>query len=85
MTAELGQRLEAAGASWIALHPRHTSARKRRQGTAFLDEVNRLKENVQVPVVSNGNVRVWQDVQDNRAATGADGIMVGETLLGNPW
>ena len=44
-----------------------------------------LKEKVDVPVVSNGNVRMWEDVQENRRTTGADGVMVGETLLGNPW
>ena len=44
-----------------------------------------LKEKVDVPVVSNGNVRTWEDVQENRRMTGADGVMVGETLLGNPW
>ena len=44
-----------------------------------------LKETVDVPVVSNGNVRTWEDVQENRRTTGADGVMVGETLLGNPW
>ncbi|KAL6302678.1 hypothetical protein BKA93DRAFT_827196 [Sparassis latifolia] len=32
----------------------------------------------------NGNVRIWEDVETNRAYTGADGIMVGETLLANP-
>ena len=44
-----------------------------------------LKETVDVPVVSNGNVRTWEDVQENRRTTGADGVMVGEALLANPW
>jgi len=26
----------------------------------------------------------WADVQENKIFTGADGVMVGETLLGNP-
>ena len=40
---------------------------------------------VRIPVVSNGNVRAWADVVANKAHTGADGIMVGEALLANPW
>ncbi|KAH9932977.1 uncharacterized protein B0H18DRAFT_952126 [Fomitopsis serialis] len=71
-TMHLAQRLEHAGASWIALH-----ARTYLRGGAD-------REALSVPVVSNGNVRTWEDVEKNRAYTGADGVMVGETLLGNP-
>ncbi|KAL6302680.1 FMN-linked oxidoreductase [Sparassis latifolia] len=83
-TIEFAQRLEGAGASWVTLHARHVSARRRRQGAADLEQVKKLKEGLTIPVVSNGNVRIWEDVETNRAYTGADGIMVGETLLANP-
>lgn len=84
-TVHLAQRLEHAGASWITLHARTVSARRRRQGAADLEQVRLLKEALSVPVVSNGNVNTWEDVEQNLAYTGADGIMVGETLLSNPW
>lgn len=84
-TLDFAQLLEASGASWITLHARTVSARRRRQGAANLAEVKKLKENLRVPVISNGNVRVFDDLQANVALTGADGVMVGETLLGNPW
>lgn len=84
-TTELAIRLEAAGASWITLHPRTVSARRRRQGAANLDVVKELKARLRVPVISNGNVRGPSDLQKNLEYTGADGLMVGETLLGNPW
>ncbi|KAG2069505.1 FMN-linked oxidoreductase [Suillus decipiens] len=83
-TVEFSALLEQAGASWITLHARHVSARRRRQGAADLDAVRILKTALGVPVVSNGNVRTWEDVQRNKDETQADGIMVGETLLGNP-
>ncbi|KAI0918453.1 hypothetical protein AcW1_009661 [Taiwanofungus camphoratus] len=83
-TTDLARRLEHAGASWVTLHARHVSARRRRQGAADLEQVKKLKEQLSIPVVSNGNVRVWEDVERNRAFTGADGIMVGEGLLANP-
>ena len=44
-----------------------------------------LKARVYIPAVSNGNVRTWEDVVANGEETGADGIMVGEALLANPW
>jgi tRNA-dihydrouridine synthase 1 len=84
-TVELAALLEQAGASWVTLHARHVSARRRRQGAADLDVVHALKKALRVPVISNGNVRTWEDMQRNKEETEADGIMVGETLLGNPW
>jgi len=46
--------------------------------------VKRLKEGLSIPVISNGNVRNHADLWHNLTLTGADGLMVGETLLGNP-
>jgi tRNA-dihydrouridine synthase 1 len=37
-----------------------------------------------VPIIANGNVIDWKDVVDNRAETGADGIMSAEGLLNDP-
>ena len=84
-TIHFAQRLEAAGASWITLHARNLSARRRRQGAADLDQVKLLKYGLRIPVISNGNVRTYHDIEMNRRLTGADGIMVGESLLSNPW
>ena len=89
LTAELGKRIAANGASWITLHARHVNARRRRAGSADLSAVRYLKEALReagdVKVVSNGNVGTWDHITKNREETGADGIMVGETLLENPW
>ena len=84
-TLELAQRIEASGAAWVTLHARTVSARRRRQGAADLIQVKTLKDNLRIPVISNGNVRVFEDLQQNLDFTRADGLMVGETLLGNPW
>ncbi|KAJ7314966.1 dihydrouridine synthase-domain-containing protein [Mycena albidolilacea] len=83
-TLDLAQRLEACGASWLTLHARTVAPRRRRHGAADLSQVKRLKDNLNVPVVSNGNVRVWSDLEENLKVTGADGLMVAEALLGNP-
>ncbi|KAG6831847.1 hypothetical protein H0H87_003646 [Tephrocybe sp. NHM501043] len=84
-TVDFAQLLEASGAAWVTLHARTVSARRRRQGAADLDQVKNLKNNLRIPVISNGNVREWSNIPENLEYTGADGVMVGETLLGNPW
>ncbi|KAF7325772.1 FMN-linked oxidoreductase [Mycena kentingensis (nom. inval.)] len=83
-TAEFSKRLEACGISWLVLHARNVSAQRRRHGPADLDQVRCLKQQLGIPVISNGNVRTFNDLQANIEYTGADGLMVGETLLGNP-
>jgi tRNA-dihydrouridine synthase 1 len=35
-------------------------------------------------VISNGNVRTYDDVVNNMRITNADGIMSGEAILANP-
>jgi len=84
-TVTLASNLQASGAAFLALHARHPSARRRRQGAADLSVVKALVEGVDIPIISNGNVRTWDDVLRNKDYTGASGIMVGETLLGNPY
>lgn len=84
-TVVLGSRIEAAGASLLTLHGRNVSASRRRKGAADLLQVKKLKETLTIPVISNGNVRCYDDIENNLQMTGADGVMVGETLLGNPW
>lgn len=83
-TLTLATNLQASGAAFLALHARHPSTRRRRQGAADLSVVKTLVEGLGIPVISNGNVRTWDDVLHNKNYTGASGVMVGETLLGNP-
>ncbi|KAF7344411.1 FMN-linked oxidoreductase [Mycena sanguinolenta] len=72
-TLELAQRLESCGTSWVTLHARTVAPNRRRHGAADLSQVKRLKDNLNIPVVSNGNVRVWNDLEENLKTTGADG------------
>ncbi|KAF8649178.1 hypothetical protein AX16_005976 [Volvariella volvacea WC 439] len=83
-TVDLAEQLQNSGASWITLHARTVSARRRRQGAADLSQVKVLKERLTIPVISNGNIRGWSSLQENLDFTGADGLMVGEPLLDNP-
>ncbi|CAK9031320.1 unnamed protein product [Durusdinium trenchii] len=78
-------RLQAAGCALLAVHGRRLeSAKERRGGAADLATVSKLKAVLQIPVLSNGNVKSAEDVERNLAFTQCDGIMVAEQLLRDP-
>lgn len=80
---EVAKICEEAGASAIALH-----ARTRKQGysgKANWDLIKKVKENVTIPVIGNGDVLSCFDAKKMLEETGCDGVMIGRGLLGNPW
>jgi tRNA-dihydrouridine synthase 1 len=50
----------------------------------MLQHVKELKDALDIPVLSNGNVRTFDAIFANLAFTSADGLMVGDALLKNP-
>jgi len=80
---ELGERVEAAGASMITLHARTRS--QFYEGKADWQAIGRLKKHVSIPVVGNGDVTCWQDARAMMEMTGCDGVAVGRAAQGNPW
>lgn len=75
----------------VTLHARHVASRHRRKGAADLKWVQAIKSAIaeesgleDVVLLSNGNIRTHEDCERNLRETGADGVMVGEALLGNP-
>jgi tRNA-dihydrouridine synthase B len=72
-----------AGASWLTLHPR-TGAQKRR-GRADWVQIKNLKKEINIPVVGNGDIQVWQDVFKMKEETGCDLVMSGRALAARPW
>lgn len=90
-TPILAVKLAQSGASVIALHARHVAIRRRRGGPAQLDWVAEVIAALKAEgldsktkVISNGNVRVFEDCENNLKMTGAEGLMIGEALLENP-
>ena len=78
-----GKLLESIGVSAITLHPRTTS--QRFQGTANWESIKILKENVNIPVIGNGDVKNLDDYIKIQEKTKCDAVMIGRAALGNPW
>lgn len=79
----IARRMQDAGARAFTLH-----ARTRTQmfgGTADWDEIARVVEALDIPVIGNGDIRTAEDVARMVAHTGCAGVMVGRGSFGNPW
>ncbi|GCB76213.1 tRNA-dihydrouridine(20a/20b) synthase [NAD(P)+]-like isoform X1 [Scyliorhinus torazame] len=80
-TVDLCRKVEAAGISWITVHGRATEERHQ---PVHYDTIKIIKENLNIPVVANGDVRSNKDIDFVHQLTGIDGVMAARGLLANP-
>lgn len=80
---EVAKVCEKAGASAISIHGRTRS--QGYSGFADLDIIKKVKENVNIPVIGNGDIRDVESAKKMIEYTGCDAIMIGRAALGNPW
>lgn len=80
---DIALRMQDAGARAFTLH-----ARTRTQmftGKANWDEIARVVQALEIPVIGNGDVNSAEDVVRMREHTACAGVMVGRGSFGNPW
>lgn len=80
---DLGQAIEKAGASAIAVHGRTRAAMY--SGSARFEEIAQLKQLLKIPVIANGDIKSLDKAKEVLDMTQADAIMVGRAVLGQPW
>lgn len=80
---EVAKMCEKAGASAIAIHARTRS--QGYSGKADWSIIKAVKENVNIPVIGNGDVNSCYKAKEMLETTGCDGVMIGRGCLGNPW
>ena len=76
-------RMQDSGARAFTLH-----ARTRTQmfsGKADWDEIARVVEALDIPVIGNGDIATAADILRMRDHTGCAGAMIGRGAFGNPW
>ena len=80
---EFTRRMEDNGASMIAVHGRTRSMLY--SGTADWDMIAKVKQQMSVPVIANGDICSGETAIKCRNWTGADGFMIGRASFGDPW
>jgi tRNA-dihydrouridine synthase B len=80
---EIAKIAEASGISAVAIHGR--TREQYYSGKADWDIIRQIKENINIPVIGNGDVFEVEDAIRMLDQTGCDAIMIGRGSQGNPW
>jgi len=80
---EISQMAEACGVDAITIHPR--TAKQGFSGHSDWAIIKKLKKQVSVPVIGNGDIFSADDAIAMLEQTGCDAVMIGRMAIGNPW
>ena len=67
----------------ITLHPRTRA--QGFSGKSNWSLIKKLKENLSIPVIGNGDVKSKKDIKKIYSETGCDSVMIGRGAVGNPF
>jgi tRNA-dihydrouridine synthase B len=83
VACEIARVIEDCGADAVTVHPRFAT-----QGYSVPADwtfIGRVKEQLKIPVIGNGDITEPAHALKMRQETGCDGVMIGRGAISNPW
>ena len=80
---EFTKRMEDNGAAMATVHGRTRGMLY--SGMADWDYITKVKQNLSIPVIANGDIVSGETAVKCLKRTGADGVMIGRASFGDPW
>ena len=80
---EFTKRMEDNGAAMVTVHGRTRSMLY--SGVADWDTIAKVKQQLSIPVIANGDIVSGETAVKCKKWTGADGVMIGRASFGDPW
>lgn len=82
-TLEIARLIEKAGAAALTVHGR--TAVQMYSGSADLQRIKAVKNELSIPVIANGDIKDEESAEKTLELTDCDGLMIGRAAMGNPF
>jgi tRNA-dihydrouridine synthase B len=80
---ERARLIENSGADMLTVHGR--TVKQLYSGETNYEEIAKIKSNLKIPVLANGNIDSYEKAKWVLEYTKCDGVMIGRGAVGHPW
>ena len=80
---ERAKLIENSGAEILTVHGR--TVKQLYNGETNYEEIAKIKDNLKIPVLANGNIDTYEKAKWVLDYTKCDGVMIGRGAIGHPW